>query len=193
MRVTPQAIPDVLLVEPKVFGDPRGYFFETYSATRYAEAGIEGPFVQDNVSRSRRGILRGLHLQHPHDQGKLVFVLDGEVLDVAVDVRVGSPTFGRWVSALLSSENKHQLWVPPGFAHGFCVTSEHALFAYKCTDLYSPEDELGVAYDDSELAIPWPVAEPLLSDKDRRHPPLSAIAREKLPRYAAETTGGHHG
>ena len=126
MKVTPQSFPKCLLIEPKVFGDARGYFMETFHAERYARAGIELPFVQDNLSRSRQGILRGLHLQNPRPQGKLVSVLEGEVFDVAVDVRVGSPTFGRWVGAVLSGDNHHQLYVPPGFAHGFCVTSESA-------------------------------------------------------------------
>jgi dTDP-4-dehydrorhamnose 3,5-epimerase len=177
------ALPGVVIVEPKVFGDARGYFLETFHVERYAAAGIRGPFVQDNMSRSARGILRGLHLQQPRPQGKLVWVVDGAVLDVAVDVRVGSPTFGKWVSALLSEQNHHQLWVPPGFAHGFCVTSESALFSYKCTDLYHPEAELGVAYDDPALGIPWPVSAPELSAKDKANLPLAKIDPAKLPRY----------
>jgi dTDP-4-dehydrorhamnose 3,5-epimerase len=132
-------LPGVLLVEPKVFGDGRGFFYESYQQRRYAEAGIPGPFVQDNVSRSARGTLRGLHFQHPRAQGKLVSVLAGAVFDVAVDIRRGSPTFARWFGVELSGENKRQLWVPPGFAHGFCVLSETADFAYKCTDYYAPE------------------------------------------------------
>jgi dTDP-4-dehydrorhamnose 3,5-epimerase len=183
MNVVPQAIPDVLLFEPKVFGDARGFFVETFHAERYTAVGVTGPFVQDNMSRSRRGTLRGLHLQEPHGQGKLVSVHEGEVYDVAVDVRVGSPTFGKWVGAVLSADNHRQLWVPPGFAHGFCVTSETALFVYKCTDLYHPEAELGVRFDDPALAIPWPVAEPLVSDKDLKHPVLSAIDPARLPKY----------
>jgi dTDP-4-dehydrorhamnose 3,5-epimerase len=183
MEVIPQSLPDVLLIKPKVFGDARGYFIETYNAERYQQAGIVQPFVQDNLSKSRRGILRGLHLQNPHGQGKLVSVVEGEVFDVAVDVRVGSPTFGNWASALLSAENHHQLWVPPGFAHGFCVTSESALFSYKCTDLYHPEAELGVAFDDPALAIPWPVSTPELSAKDKANLPLAQIDPAKLPRY----------
>jgi dTDP-4-dehydrorhamnose 3,5-epimerase len=183
MKVTPQALREVLLIEPQVFGDGRGYFKETFHRERYAEAGITLPFVQDNLSRSRQGILRGLHLQNPRPQGKLVSVLEGEVFDVAVDVRVGSPTFGQWVSALLSGDNHHQLWVPPGFAHGFAVTSESAVFFYKCTDLYSPASEVGVAFDDPALAIPWPVKEPLLSDKDKKNLPLHQIDPARLPRY----------
>jgi dTDP-4-dehydrorhamnose 3,5-epimerase len=183
MEVIPQSLPEVLLIKPKVFGDARGYFIETYNTERYQQAGIALAFVQDNLSKSRRGILRGLHLQNPHAQGKLVSVVEGEVFDVAVDVRVGSPTFGKWVSALLSADNHHQLWVPPGFAHGFCVTSESALFSYKCTDLYHPEAEVGVAHDDPALGIPWPVSAPELSAKDKQNLPLAQIDPAKLPRY----------
>lgn len=185
MEVVAQELPEVLLIKPQVFGDERGYFVETFQAARYAQVGMALPFVQDNLSRSRQGTLRGLHLQHPHGQGKLVSVLAGEVFDVAVDVRVGSPTFGRWVAALISDKNHHQLYVPPGFAHGFCVTSESAVFSYKCTDLYHPECEVGIAWNDPELAIPWPVASPLVGAKDREHGPLSAIEPAKLPRYEA--------
>jgi dTDP-4-dehydrorhamnose 3,5-epimerase len=183
MDVVKQELPEVLLVKPKVFGDERGYFIETFSSERYVQAGISLPFVQDNLSRSRHGTLRGLHLQNPHAQGKLVSVVEGEVFDVAVDVRLGSPTFGKWVGVLLSDKNHHQLYVPPGFAHGFCVTSENALFSYKCTDLYHPESELGVAYDDPELAISWPVSSPLVGAKDKANLPLSEIDPARLPRY----------
>ena len=183
MRVTPLELSEVLLIEPQVFGDERGYFKETFHAERYAQAGMPLPFVQDNASRSRRGILRGLHLQNPFAQGKLVSVSEGEVFDVAVDVRVGSPTFGKWVGVTLSAQNHLQLYVPPGFAHGFCVTSEAAVFVYKCTELYHPEAELGVAFDDPELGIGWPIAEPLVGDKDRKNLRLSQIDRAKLPRY----------
>jgi dTDP-4-dehydrorhamnose 3,5-epimerase len=186
MRVTPQAIPEILLIEPQVFGDERGYFKETFHAARYADAGMSLPFVQDNVSRSRHGILRGLHLQNPHAQGKLVSVSEGEVFDVAVDVRVGSPTFGKWVGASLSAHNHAQLYVPPGFAHGFLVTSEFATFIYKCTDLYHPECELGIAFDDPALAIRWPNAAPVVGDKDRKNLPLASIDPARLPRYAPE-------
>lgn len=187
MEVIPQEIPEVLLIKPKVFGDARGYFIETFQAERYRTSGLPLPFVQDNLSRSRRGTLRGLHLQNPHGQGKLVSVVAGEVFDVAVDVRSGSPTFGRWVGAVLSEDNHHQLYVPPGFAHGFCVTSEFALFSYKCTDLYHPESELGVLWNDPALAIAWPVSEPLISPKDQANLPLSQIDPNKLPRYGAST------
>lgn len=184
MEVIPQAIPEILLIKPKVFGDARGFFKETFHAERYAAQGMP-PFVQDNLSRSRKGTLRGLHLQNPHGQGKLVSVVEGEVFDVAVDVRVGSPTFGQWVGVMLSADNHQQLYVPPGFAHGFCVTSEVALFSYKCTDLYHPETEVGVAFDDPALAIAWPIDEPLISDKDRQNLPLGAIDPARLPRYEA--------
>jgi dTDP-4-dehydrorhamnose 3,5-epimerase len=183
VKVTPTALPEVLLVEPTVFGDARGYFFESYSARRYAEAGITATFVQDNVSRSRRGVLRGLHYQHPHGQGKLVGVLEGEVFDVAVDVRRGSPTFGRWVGECLSAENKRQLYLPPGFAHGFLVTSEDALFAYKCTDYYHPEAERSIRWDDGRIGIEWPVEGPVVSAKDHVAVTLDAIPAEFLPAF----------
>jgi dTDP-4-dehydrorhamnose 3,5-epimerase len=187
MKVTPQVeLPEVLLIEPQVFGDERGFFKETFHADRYREAGMPLAFVQDNVSRSRHGILRGLHLQNPYAQGKLVSVMEGEVYDVAVDVRVGSPRFGKWVGVTLSAQNHRQLYVPPGFAHGFLVTSESALFVYKCTDLYHPECELGIAFDDPELGIAWPVAEPIVGDKDRKNARLSQIDPGKLPRYLAQ-------
>lgn len=185
MKVTPTNLPEVLLVEPDRFGDARGYFLETWREERYRQAGIDLGFVQDNLSRSSRGILRGLHLQHPGDQGKLVYVLVGEVYDVAVDVRVGSPTFGKWTAALLSDVDHRQLWIPPGFAHGFCVTSQSALFAYKCTAAYSAKDELGIRWDDPALAIPWPASEPQLSAKDKALPCLADIDPARLPRYAA--------
>jgi len=183
VKISSMSLPEVLLIEPNRFGDARGYFLETYHQERYAAAGIQLDFVQDNLSRSVRGILRGLHLQHPNDQGKLVYVLAGEVFDAAVDVRVGSPNFGKWTGALLSSEDHRQLWIPPGFAHGFCVTSETALFAYKCTALYSVADELGVAWNDPAIAIPWPVAEPQLSGKDKGLPHLADIDPARLPRF----------
>ena len=183
MDVTPTALPEVLRIDPKVFGDARGYFHETWQRERYAALGVPREFVQDNISRSQRGILRGLHLQEPYGQGKLVQVLDGEVFDVAVDVRFGSPTYGRWVSELLSSENHRQLYIPPGFAHGFCVTSESALLHYKCTDLYHPETEVSVAWNDPALGITWPVKAPVLSKKDAAAKPLAEIPRERLPRY----------
>lgn len=183
MRIVATLLPEVLAVEPRVFGDARGTFFESWSASRYAEAGIAGPFVQDNISISGRGILRGLHLQHPHGQGKLVSVLAGEVFDVAVDVRTGSPRFGKWVGEVLSEANRRQLWIPPGFAHGFCVLSGEAIFHYKCTDTYHPECELTVAWDDPAIGIAWPIADPTLNDKDRSGLRLADIARGRLPLY----------
>ena len=172
MKVIPTELPGVLILEPKVFGDDRGFFMEMFHEKRYADAGIRGPFVQDNYSRSAKGILRGLHFQEPQAQGKLVQVLAGAVYDVAVDVRRGSPTFGKWVAVELSTDNRRQLWIPPGFAHGFCVLSESADFHYKCTALYSPETERGVLWNDSDLGIPWPVSAPLLSGKDAKAPRL---------------------
>lgn len=184
MNVVTTELAGLLLIEPKVYGDARGFFVETWARERYAQAGVVGDFVQDNMSRSRRGALRGMHLQNPHGQGKLVSVVEGEVFDVAIDVRVGSPTFGRWAGFTLSAENHRQLWVPPGFAHGFCVTSESALFVYKCTDVYHPEAELGVLWNDPEIGVQWPVSEPVLSDKDARYPRLSQISPERLPVFA---------
>ena len=183
MKVIETKLPGVLIVEPKVFGDARGYFLESFQAARYAEAGMAGPFVQDNLSFSRRGILRGLHLQNPRPQGKLVQVLQGEVFDVAVDVRVGSPTFGQWEGVVLSQENARQLYVPPGFAHGFLVTSETALFAYKCTDYYTPQSELSILWNDPDIGIEWPRIEPQLSAKDAAGLRLADIDSARLPKY----------
>ncbi|HLM43347.1 MAG TPA: dTDP-4-dehydrorhamnose 3,5-epimerase [Archangium sp.] len=172
MKISETELPGVLLLEPKRFGDDRGFFMELFHAKRYSEAGIPGPFVQDNFSRSAKGILRGLHFQQPHAQGKLVQVFAGTVYDVAVDIRRGSPTFGKWVGVELSADNRRQLWVPAGFAHGFCVLSESADFHYKCTELYSPASEHGIAWNDPDLGIPWPVKSPLLSPKDSAAPRL---------------------
>jgi dTDP-4-dehydrorhamnose 3,5-epimerase len=172
VKVLETALPGVLLLEPQRFGDDRGFFMEMFHARRYAELGIPGPFVQDNFSRSVKGTLRGLHLQEPNGQGKLVQVLAGAVYDVAVDVRRGSPTFGRWVGVELSADNRRQLWVPQGFAHGFCVLSESADFHYKCTDFYVPASERGILWSDPDLAISWPVTAPLLSPKDSVAPRL---------------------
>jgi dTDP-4-dehydrorhamnose 3,5-epimerase len=156
-----------VIIEPKVFGDERGFFLETFHTSRYADlAGISLPFVQDNFSRSLKGVLRGLHFQKTKPQGKLISVVRGEVYDVAVDIRKGSSTFGQWVGVILSEENKKQLWVPPGFAHGFAVLSEIADFYYKCTDYYDPSDEGSILWNDPDLAISWPVENPILSDKD---------------------------
>ncbi|MFO0829777.1 MAG: dTDP-4-dehydrorhamnose 3,5-epimerase [Phycisphaerales bacterium] len=170
MRRVETTIPDVVILEPNVFGDARGFFVETWSRRAFDAIGLPLEFVQDNWSRSRRGILRGLHYQLRHPQGKLVRVTQGEVFDVAVDLRRSSPTFGKWVGATLSAENFRAMYVPPGFAHGFLVTSESADFQYKCTDVYAPEWERTIAWNDPTLAIPWPLApgsEPTLSEKDR--------------------------
>ncbi|MBK6744432.1 MAG: dTDP-4-dehydrorhamnose 3,5-epimerase [Hydrogenophilales bacterium] len=176
-------IPGVVILEPRVFGDARGFFMETWNQARYAEAGLRELRPGQPVLL-RRGVLRGLHFQHPNAQGKLVYVLQGEVFDVAVDIRRGSPTFGQSVSALLSSDNKRQFYVPPGFAHGFCVTSETALFAYKCTELYSPKDEASILWNDPALGIDWPIDAPELSDKDRVALPLGEFPQDRLPTYA---------
>jgi dTDP-4-dehydrorhamnose 3,5-epimerase len=179
-------LPGVVLVEPQVHGDDRGFFLETYHAEKYREGGIRERFVQDNHSRSSYGILRGLHAQAPVAQGKLLRVIEGEVFDVAVDVRIGSPAFGKQVSVLLSAENFKQIYVPPGMLHGFVVTSEVAQVEYKCTDLYRHEQEFSVLWNDPELAIPWPVTDPVLSDKDRNAPLLREV-RDKLLPYEPET------
>ena len=170
MKVLPTEIPDVLLLEPKVFGDPRGFFFESYNRRTFRqETGLDVEFVQDNQSFSVRNVLRGLHYQLRQPQGKLIAVAAGDIFDVAVDLRKGSPTFGKWVSADLSGGNHRMIWIPPGFAHGYLVTSEHALIQYKVTDYWAPEHERTVLWNDLDLAIRWPLeAEPILSDKDRR-------------------------
>lgn len=168
MNIIKTNIEGPLIIEPKVFGDERGFFMEQYNRERYRDVGIDADFRQDNLSSSRYGVLRGLHYQNPYAQGKLVQVLTGEVYDVAVDLRQSSPTFGKWTAVTLSAENKRQFWVPPGFAHGFCVTSEHALFSYKVSQRYAPEAEKSVLWNDPGLAIPWPVDNPIISDKDQQ-------------------------
>ena len=183
MNVVQTALPEVLIFEPKVFGDQRGFFVETYQFQRYAEHGVTHPFVQDNMSRSGYGVLRGLHLQNPNTQGKLVTALRGRVLDVAVDVRVGSPNFGKHVAVELSEENRRQLWVPRGFAHGFAVLSESADFFYKCDDLYSPKDEVSILWNDPAIGIDWGVEKPSLSAKDADARPLAET--KNLPAYGA--------
>jgi len=180
MRVVPTTLPGVVIIEPDVHADSRGFFLETYRADKYREHGITAPFVQDNHSRSLARTLRGLHLQLRRPQGKLIRVVEGEIFDVAVDVRRGSPTFGQWAGSVLTAENFKQMYVPPGFAHGFCVVSAAAQVEYKCTDFYDPEGELGIAWNDPQLAIAWPVMEPLLSQRDARHPTL-AEATSQLP------------
>jgi dTDP-4-dehydrorhamnose 3,5-epimerase len=180
LRFVPTGIPAVVLVEPDVFRDPRGFFLETFHEEKYSKGGIAGPFVQDNHSRSTRGTLRGLHAQLRRPQGKLVRAVRGEVFDVAVDIRKGSPTFGKWVSTVLSEESFRQIFVPPGFAHGFCVLSEIAEIEYKCTEFYFREDEIGIRWDDPALGIPWPIREPLLSPRDAALPALEEL-KKKLP------------
>jgi len=184
VRFVPTDLPGVIVVEPDVRRDGRGYFLETYHSEKYRAGGIGGPFVQDNHSRSVVRTVRGLHLQVRHPQGKLIRVVEGEIYDVAVDVRRGSPTFGRFVGVMLSAENFKQCFVPPGFAHGFSVVSPFAQVEYKCTDLYDPASEIGIAWNDPALAIPWPVADPILSERDRRHPALGELG-EALPVYPA--------
>lgn len=176
MKVIETRLPGVLIIEPAVFGDARGFFLETFQVDRYRrEAGIDLPFVQDNHSRSSRGVLRGLHAQDPYPQGKLVRVARGAVYDVAVDINPRSPTFGQWVGVELSESNHRQLWIAPGYAHGFQVISEIADFEYKCTDYYHPETETGVLWNDPDLAIDWPIADPVLSQKDLKLPTLAQI------------------
>jgi dTDP-4-dehydrorhamnose 3,5-epimerase len=182
VKIVPTSLPGVVIIEPDVYRDARGFFLETYHQARYAEAGIVGPFVQDNHSYSAHGTLRGLHLQVKRPQGKLVRAVLGEMFDVAVDVRLGSPTFGRSTHVALSGENLRQLYIPPGFAHGFCVVSDRVHVEYKCTDVYDPTDEVTVAWNDPALAIAWPLAEPVLSAKDRSARPLAEL-RDRLPRY----------
>ena len=181
MKVHETELKGLLVIEPDCFGDQRGFFMETWQKERYCELGIGEEFVQDNLSYSEHGILRGLHYQKPQGQGKLVYVIEGEVYDVAVDIRKGSPTFGRWAGYYLSGDNKRQLFIPAGFAHGFCVTGEKALFTYKCTDYYNREAEKGVIWNDPDLGIKWPVETPVISDKDRELPRLKDINSDNLP------------
>lgn len=182
MKITPTQLPEVLLIEPRVFGDQRGFFLETWSKQRYADAGLSVDFVQDNHSRSRKGVLRGLHYQLARPQGKLVSVTAGKVFDVAVDIRRGSPRFGRWVGFELSEDNHQQLYVPPGFAHGFCVLSDSADFVYKCTDYYSPDDEQCIRWDDADIGIEWPDGEFIVSEKDAANGRLASMT-SVLPVY----------
>ena len=188
MKLMPnKKLPEVKIIEPSIFKDSRGYFFEGFQAKRYHEMGIKEVFVQDNYSRSVKNTLRGLHYQLQHPQGKLVGVTAGRVYDVIVDIRQGSPTFGQWISVELSDENARQVYIPRGFAHGFCVLSETADFYYKCTDYYSPHDDYGVAWDDPSINITWPIDdEPIISSKDQKYIPLQNISHDKLPRYMHE-------
>lgn len=181
MKISATELPEVLLIEPDVYGDERGYFCESWQKQRYADHGLAVDFVQDNISFSQKNILRGLHVQNPFAQGKMVYVLLGEVYDVAVDIRKNSPDFGRWVGVYLSAENYRQLYIPPGFAHGFCVTSETALFVYKCTELYHPETEMSIAWNDPAIGINWPVPQPSLSQKDKAAVLLAQVPEDRLP------------
>jgi|HubBroStandDraft_5_1064220.scaffolds.fasta_scaffold14727_2 dTDP-4-dehydrorhamnose 3,5-epimerase len=183
LQIIETALPGVVIVKPRVFEDPRGFFMETYRQNVLAEAGIHEAFVQDNHSHSSRGVLRGLHYQLRQPQAKLCRVALGEVLDIAVDVRLGSPTFGKWVSVVLSGENRQQLFIPKGFAHGFVVRSETADFLYKCSDYFDGADDRGVLWNDPGIGIDWQTDEPILSGKDRQYLPLDQIAHENLPRY----------
>ena len=185
MKFTPfPTLPDVILIEPDLYQDARGSFMETYQAVRYGQHGVPSTFVQDNLSYSAcRGVLRGLHYQLGRPQGKLIWVVQGEVFDVAVDIRRGSSTFGKWVGVTLSSEKHHQLYIPEGFAHGFCVTSETAVCLYKCTDYYAPTEERGIRWNDPSLKITWPVSAPLLSEKDKVYPTLHSIQDVDLPEF----------
>ena len=183
MKVIPTALPGVLILEPTVFSDDRGFFLESYHRQRYQEQGIATDFVQDNHARSVRGVLRGLHFQLRHPQAKLLVVAEGEIFDVAVDIRRGSATFGRWWGTHLSAENHRQVYVPEGFAHGYCVLSKSADFFYKCSAYYAPGDQHGIAWDDPELSIDWPLETPILSEKDQRYPSLKELAPQCLPTY----------
>jgi dTDP-4-dehydrorhamnose 3,5-epimerase len=184
MKVIETALPGALILEPQVFGDARGFFYESYNEAKYREAGVDRRFVQSNVSRSARGVLRGLHYQWPNPQGKLVSVLEGEVYDVAVDIRRGSPSFGRSVGVMLTAGNHRHFWIPEGFAHGFCVLSEFATFTYQCTALYDAKADAGIRWNDAALGIDWPLSDPLLSDKDGKAPLLQDVAPERLPVFA---------
>ena len=185
MKVITTRLPGCVVIEPRVFEDARGFFYESWNRDAFAKHGLPTTFAQGNVSRSVRGVLRGLHYQWPNPQGKLVGVSEGEVYDVAVDIRHGSPHFGRWAGVILSAENRRQMWIPEGFAHGFVALSETATFNYQCTAVYDRESDAGLRWNDARLAIDWPVAEPLLSDKDARAPFLDAIATERLPEFAS--------
>ena len=182
MKVVATSLPGVIIIEPRVFSDARGFFFESYREDRYTAAGMPEHFVQDNHSQSAPLTLRGLHYQRDHPQGKLVRVVRGAIFDVAVDIRRGSPTFGRWVGVELSAANKRQLYIPPDFAHGFCVPADESEVAYKCTAFYAPQDERGIVWNDPTIGIRWPIAKPLLSEKDAAYPTLSDAA---LPQYVA--------
>jgi len=183
MKVISTSLKGVLLIEPSVFEDKRGFFMETYQQKKYMDSGIKSNFIQDNLSFSVRGTLRGLHYQLPHTQAKLVHVIEGEIFDVTVDIRSGSPSFAKWTGVHLSGENRRQLYIPEGFAHGFCVLSETAIFMYKCSDFYSPDSERGILWSDPDIGVDWPVENPVLSKKDRNYDYLKDVPHEYLPTY----------
>ena len=183
MNVKETKLPGVLVLEPDVFSDQRGYFLETWNSKCYEGTGITGPFVQDNISFSKKDVLRGLHYQHPQSQGKLIQVISGQVVDIAVDIRAGSLTYGRWFSQVLSDTDHKQLYIPPGFAHGYCVISETAVFSYKCTEFYNPATENGIIWNDPDLNIEWPIAKPIISAKDSNYTRLKDIAPENIPHF----------
>lgn len=183
MKLIETDLPGCLIIEPRVFGDERGFFYESWNKAKLAEVGLTVDFVQGNVSASSRGVLRGLHCQWPNPQGKLVSVLEGEVYDVAVDIRRGSPTFGRWSAVMLTAANRRHFYIPEGFAHGFAVVSERAVFTYQCTAAYDAAADAGIRWNDATLGIDWPLAEPILSDKDARAPFLAEVAPDRLPEY----------
>lgn len=185
MKAASTSLPGVLIVEPQVFEDPRGFFYESYNEAKYANLGIHASFVQANVSRSSKGVLRGLHYQWPNPQGKLVSVLEGEVYDVAVDIRRGSPTFGQWTSAMLTADNRRHMWIPAGFAHGFCVLSEFATFTYQCTTLYDPAADAAICWNDAAIGVDWPISNPLISAKDVKAPLLADVPADRLPTFEA--------
>ena len=183
MKIIETSLPGAMVIEPQVFGDSRGYFYESYNQAAYEAAGIRRAFIQSNVSRSSKGVLRGLHYQWPNPQGKLVSVLEGEVFDVAVEVRRGSSTFGQWAGVMLTAENHRHFWIPEGFAHGFCVLSDFATFTYQCTALYDRTADASLSWNDADIGIDWPISDPLLSDKDRLAPRLREVEAAKLPEY----------
>ena len=181
MNIITTSIEGILIIEPQIFEDQRGFFLETYNQSRYINAGVNTIFVQDNLSYSLKGTVRGLHFQIENPQAKLVHVITGEIFDVAVDIRPGSATFGQWTGIHLSDKNRRQLYIPEGFAHGFCVLSDAAHFSYKCSDFYAPEDEGGIIWSDSDIGIRWPVENPIISEKDQQYPKLSDLIHEQLP------------
>lgn len=180
MNIITTSLEGILIIEPRVFEDNRGFFMETYNQNKYQKSGINRLFVQDNLSYSVRGTLRGLHFQIKHPQAKLVQVIKGEIFDVAVDIRKGSPTFGKWTGVVLSAQNKRQMFIPEGFAHGFCVISETAYFLYKCSDFYAPDDEGGIIWSDPDIGIDWVVKNPIISEKDKHYPRLCELLPEQL-------------